>query len=72
MTESPERILKVDSLKMIQFNFGSNCPSGFRGDDFKKLTNRQTLDEQILVEKLKLITKNNSSIGCIINSFSGP
>ena len=39
-------------FKMIQFNFGSNCPSGFREDDFKKLTNRQTLDEQILVEKL--------------------
>lgn len=31
---SADTILKVDTLWMIQTNFGSDWPSGFRGKDF--------------------------------------
>ena len=45
----PDTIYKLDTLRIIQANFGLNWPSGFRGEDFwKKLTTydgRRTTDD---------------------------
>ena len=41
-TASPDTILKLDTLVMIQTKFGFNWSSSFRGEDFLKSLRRTT------------------------------
>ena len=43
-TSSPDTILKLDTLVMIQTKFGFHCSSTFRGEDFWKSLRRTTDD----------------------------
>jgi hypothetical protein len=43
-TASPDTILKLDTLVMIQTKFGFNWSSTFRGEDFWKSLRRTTMD----------------------------
>jgi len=41
-TASPDTILRLDTLVMIQINFGFHWSSTFRGEDFLKSLRRTT------------------------------
>ena len=42
-----DTILKENTLKKIQTNFGLNWPSGFRGEDFKNIIDNQQMDAKL-------------------------
>jgi len=45
LTGNSDKMLKVDTERIIQYNFGSNWISGFRGVDYNVKVNGRTTDD---------------------------